>query len=87
MTLPGYAAETSLNTRGGRYRGARSGPRAYVGSLVVAQQDPCAIRGGGGGGGGGTPPPPRLCPPGFRCCEPAPGGRCHLCAPINAQCP
>jgi hypothetical protein len=45
------------------------------------------IGGGGGGAGGGSPPRPRLCAAGQRCCEPALGGGCLLCAPVGAQCP
>lgn len=35
---------------------------------------------------GGTPPA-SPCGPTQKCCEPAPGGECHLCAPANAECP
>jgi hypothetical protein len=86
MALPGHTAGASLYATSKSYCGVRSRPASAAGRTVIAQQGPCDIGGGGGGGGGGGPVP-RLCPPGQRCCEPAPNGGCFLCAPINAQCP
>jgi hypothetical protein len=81
MALPRCAAEGSLYTAGRSYRKARSRPAANAAPTVVAQQDPCALP-----VGPRRPPVPRLCAAGHRCCEPAPGGGCFLCAPIGAQC-
>jgi hypothetical protein len=86
MSTPTYTAGSTLFPSNGSYRAGRL--PAVRTSVVVAQQDPCAIvRPGGGGGGGGTGPKPRRCAANQRCCEPAPNGLCFLCVRAGLQCP
>jgi hypothetical protein len=82
MAPPTYAATASLYTTSLSYRRTRSGSAAFAAPTVIAQQDPCALPGHGNGHH-----QPHRCATGQRCCEPAPGGLCWLCAPAGAQCP
>jgi hypothetical protein len=85
MTLPGYAAETSLYMPSRPYLMTRNVSEADAHPTLIAQHDPCAMP---GGGGGGVPPPPGPCPSGRKCCGSVVNGRCvGQCVPNNARCP
>jgi len=79
MRLPGYAAEASLSTTSGFYRGVLNRSAAGAGTTVVAQLspcDPCDICGDQGNGGGSQPLPPTACPRNQYCCGTVINGEC-----------
>jgi len=89
VAVPGFTADATLpRSKAAFVRRARRSPSvAQTWGFTLAQGDPCALTPSGGGGGGGGGPKPKQCAAGQRCCEPAPGGGCFLCAPVGAQCP
>jgi hypothetical protein len=76
MTLPGYAAATSVYPTSRSYRKTRSGLTGATAATIVAQHDPYNRGGGGGGGGDGRV-----------CCERDERGRCTLWRPPGGSCP